>query len=209
MNTWLIAATIIIALGLVASVIFSVKEGEIRIEPFLIALGILAAEGVTFGMTKLVAWVLTWHVGSVVKVSFLMMPACLILGTMFLIISFVCSGSGSGWFSATIMMLALLVASGITCMVFAWVKITGLQIAILTIVGLVMIPLIRFEIYCMVKDNDTDSGSHNGTGSGSYAVSHGERGEIVEYYSSKREYRRMQKNPRAKSDDPDNWLWGW
>ena len=187
MNTWMIIATFMVALGLVACIVFSIMDEEIHLEPFLISLGALAVEGVTFGMTKLIAWVLTWNATLIVKMTFLMMPASLILGIIFFIIAGACDKDG--WFIVAFLMALLLIASGISCMVFTWVTSIAWRIAILTIVGLVVILL----VVVAAIDNRP------------YAVGYGDHCEVVEYYPSRRAYRRAQKEPKY---DPDDWAWG-
>ncbi len=150
------------------------------------AIAALLLEGVVFLYYHLIPWVLSWNTNIVVKISFIAMPVIVILGVVFFVISRITHKDK--WLERALLTAPIAITNAIICMVFAWMTSIVWQIAILSIVGLACVVAI-YEIH---KDSKP------------FAVVYGDHGECVEYYPSRRAYRKAKKNESSNRD----WLWG-
>ena len=192
MTIWIIIAAVIVALGLVLSIVSSLIEKWISVNSLMYACALCVAEAVVFGFTKLVAWVFSWHTALIVKITFFMMPLSLLLGVAFLLVGLM-TQQGEKWAIATFSMVLLFIASAVSCAVFAWISSIAWKVVILSIVGLVLILL----LVSLIIDSKPR------------AICYGDHCEVVEYYRNGREYRAAKKrDAQWEYRQSHGWDWG-
>jgi len=190
MSAWLIIALVILGLGIIFALLaerncWSVSGGSC----FGISIGVCVLEAIVYGFYKLIPWVLSWNTAMMVKISFIAIPITCLLGIMLL--CFAMNKEQKLIKCGTLLMLAAFVASVIICPVFAFITSIGWRIGILVFFGIIWALFFGIGLCCIFsKEDHTD---HTYNGAHGHAVSYGDRAEVVEYYPSRREYRKSRR----------------
>ena len=208
MSIWLVIALSVIALGIVAGIIankYCQKEKLDFSDCLAGAFVVCVFEGIVYIFTKLISWVAGWNADLIVKICFVAMPIILILIVIFAIMTIFISGHENKYdniCSAIFGLLALLfVASAIMCAVFAWIPSNGWKIGILVFFAIPFVLMLSALIYLMFCKKNTKKQTSGGS---EYVISSGPSCEHVEYYSSKKEYERMERR-RAHEEQSDRY----
>ncbi len=182
------------AIGATASILFSIMRGEINIFP-------LIGSPIIWAIVKIGLWVFAWQTtGMTVKISFMLIVLTVSVAIIAFIIALINDDGGA--LGVSLCCIPLIILNGIICGV-ALVPSIGWRIAILTIV----FALIIWGIAHLSEDEKSGNtaGNASGGGSGGFAVSYGDHGEIVKYYSSRREYRQSKRRHQLEDDTYSDW----
>ena len=167
MSIWLVIALSIFAVGIVIGIICQLNW-QWNIEFFnclACAFGACVVEAIVYGFYKLIPWVVGWDTNVLTKVSFISIPATLVLAVVFVIAGCALDDAKRKiasriFFTLTAVSVALFVASIFICPVAAWISSTAWRIAIWSPIGLVLAFVLAAAICGIWTDTNNATGCH-------------------------------------------------